>query len=135
MTMQDWEEMEDLDSLGEEIPGLEGAEGEAPAPSASGSALPLVQAALCVLALLGLLYLRYVGHPAYDAIAALYHQEMAQEIALPQWELPKAPAPPENKVAQEAGEGASQAPSEGGRTPTDGLPSHPRWEIQRLCLP
>lgn len=83
--MQQWDEMEEIDLLGEE----EG-EGEEPyeAPAAGGSlsTVPLLQALVCVLALIGLLYLRHTGHPAYGEIRERYRQEAAQEIELPRWE-------------------------------------------------
>lgn len=101
--MQDWEELEELDGLGE---GAGGEEGEGawpeglPRPPGGGSlsTAPLLQALACVLLFLGLVYLRETGHPAYGEIAARYRQEAAQEIRLediplPRWEGGPAPSP------------------------------------------
>lgn len=94
--MQDWEELEELDSLGEE----EGSEELPGSPEKSGSltTLPLLQALACVLLVLGLVYLRQTGNPAYEEIVARYRQESRQqlhlpEINLPRWEGGGTPAP------------------------------------------
>lgn len=81
--MQDWEQLDEIDSLGEEEDPqeLETAAGEV--KSGGLSTVPLFQAALCALALAALAYMRFTGHPAYDKIAARYHAEQAQQIDLP----------------------------------------------------
>ncbi len=58
---------------------------EEPEGGSGGSWVPILQAVICLLALGGLLFLKYSGAPAYDAIAAWYHQEAEAEIQLPSW--------------------------------------------------
>ncbi len=82
--MQSWEELEEIEALGEEDPW------EPPPPKNAGESLstvPLLQALLCVLLLAGLLYLRESGRPAYEEIKEIYRREAAQE-----WRLPERPA-------------------------------------------
>ncbi len=126
--MQDWEELEELESLGEE----EGPEDQ-PAPRESKgslSTLPLLQAAICVAAALALVYLRQAGHPAYEKIVERYRQEAAQEIQLPEFELPKI-----NLPRWEGGAPASPRPSpspEASPVPSPGPVGLPGIEVQRL---
>lgn len=78
--MQDWEQLDEIDSLGEED-DLQEPEEMAGGENTGGlSTVPLFQAAVCALALVALAYMRFTAHPAYGEIAARYHAEQAQEI-------------------------------------------------------
>lgn len=103
--MQQWDDLEEIDLLGEEEAG-EGEEEPYQAPQAGGSlsTVPLLQALVCVLAFIGLLYLRHTGHPAYGEIREQYRREAAQEMELPRWEggtpiRSATPAPTESPAA------------------------------------
>lgn len=114
--MQSWEEMEELEALGQTE---EPWEPESGGGSGEGlSTVPLLQALVCVLLLAGLLTLRQSGHPAFEKIQERYRQEAAQEWRLPDWK---------------GGEGISPSPSP---APTPGPSPAPAGlpgvEVQRL---
>lgn len=127
--MQDWEELEELENLGEEEEGPEMPPGPAERKG-SLSTLPLLQAAICIAAALALVYLRQTGHPAYDEVVARYRQEAAQEIQLPEIGMPKI-----NLPQWEGGTPASPRPSpspEASPAPSPGPVGLPGIEVQRL---
>lgn len=65
----------------------------------TSSAVPLIQAVLCLLFLAVLLALRYTGSPVYDTFAEWYEQEAAEEIQLPAWDEPGATPEPSPTVS------------------------------------
>lgn len=81
--------MREIEALG--AGGEEGAPRE-PRPS-GGSAVPLVQGALCLAFLLALLCLKALDLPAWDLFAQWYEREASQTIQLPRWEAAATPSP------------------------------------------
>lgn len=81
--------------------GLEEHEPSSPEMPEKGtsSAVPLIQAVLCLLFLAVLLALRYTGSPVYDTFAEWYEQEAAEEIQLPAWDGPEATPEPSPTVS------------------------------------
>lgn len=50
-----------------------------------GSAVPLLQAALCALALLALVFLKFTNPETYGKVTNWYQSEAVREIELPRW--------------------------------------------------
>lgn len=123
--MQNWEDLNEIEALGEEEDESWEEAPPSPAPTPEGlGTVPLLQALVCALALIGLLYLRYTGHPAYGAFVERYRTEAAQE-----WEMPGLPI----LSQQEAGGQAAPSPSPGPTpAPHDAPTGLPGPQVQRL---
>lgn len=80
--MQKWDELEEIEALGEE----EAWEPEGTGSQVRGelSTVPLLQALLCVLMLAGLLYLKQSGSPHFEKIRERYREEAAMEWKFPE---------------------------------------------------
>lgn len=52
----------------------------------SGIAVPLTQAAICILALLALMMIKLAAPKKYETLTDWYRKEAAREIQLPSWE-------------------------------------------------
>lgn len=120
--MQKWDDLEEIEALGEEEEDGAAWEDGGPRAAESGglSTAPLLQALVCVLLLAGLLYLRHSGRPEYERIRERYRQEAEQEWRMPSWEggLFRSPEP-----------SASPEPSP---SPTPAPAGLPGVEVQRL---
>ncbi|NBK78017.1 hypothetical protein D5272_05315 [bacterium D16-76] len=124
--MQNWEDLNEIEALGEEEDESweEGPPSPAPAASEGLGAVPLLQALVCALAIIGLLYLRYTGHPAYGALAERYRAEAAQE-----WEVPDLPILSQQEAGGQATPSPSPAPTPAPHDAPTGLPGP---QVQRL---
>lgn len=80
--MIDSQKIQEIESIGEEDVIIE--EEQSP-PDSTGTAVPLVQAAVCALILLALVILKFVQPQRYAVITDFYRTEMSQEIELPEW--------------------------------------------------
>ncbi len=81
--MRDPEQFQEIENLGEEEEEFFPAESRR--RQEGGSALPIFQAALCVLALLALLVLKFTNTETYGKVTNWYQSEAAREIELPKW--------------------------------------------------
>lgn len=97
--MRDPEQLQEIENLGEEEEEFLPAESRK--RQEGGSALPIFQAALCVLALLALLVLKFTNMETYDKVTSWYQSEAAREIELPEWGE-KREEPPPSSPAQSA---------------------------------
>lgn len=99
--MRDWNELQEIEKLGEEEPEEQGWEEEAPRKRGGGVSFPLVQAAACALLLLALAVLKTVDGETYGRVTDWYRAEAAREIELPRWggeEPPSTPSPAHTAV-------------------------------------
>lgn len=110
--MRDPLQFQEIENLGEneEIGETQDERGQS-----TGSAVPLLQAALCVLALLALVFLKFTNPETYGRVTDWYRSEAAREIELPQWSgkgkeasaLPSS-EPPETPITAELEDGSPQ---------------------------
>lgn len=119
--MQNRDDLEEIEALGEEEEEPWEPEGGGEAGSGGLSTVPLLQALLCVLILAGLLYLRHSGSPAYGQIQERYRQEASQ-----QWQMPDL-----SHLAPFRSPSPSPRPSPG-PSPTPAPAGLPGLEVQRL---
>ncbi len=80
--MRDPEQLQEIENLGEEEEEFFPKESRR---KEGGSALPIFQAALCVLALIALLILKFTNAETYNKVTNWYQSEAAREIELPEW--------------------------------------------------
>lgn len=110
--MRDPLQFQEIENLGEDEEIDETQEEQR---QSTGSAVPLLQAALCVLALLALVFLKFTNPETYGKVTDWYQSEAAREIELPQWSgkdqkasAPPSSEPPETPITAELKDGSLQ---------------------------
>jgi len=109
--MRDPLQFQEIENLGEdeEINEME-ERGES-----TGTAVPILQAALCALALLALVFLKFTNPETYGKVTDWYQSESVREIELPRWSergkevsVPPSSEPPETPITADLGDGSLQ---------------------------